>query len=122
MRALLDQALLTPAMPGVAVELIERTGGAESWLYEPKGPAFEAADRAYQQAWGKPLLQVGVGGSIPFVALFGRRYGNLPLILNGVMDPQTGAHGPDESLSLAVFNKAILANVHLLYELAQIQL
>jgi acetylornithine deacetylase/succinyl-diaminopimelate desuccinylase-like protein len=122
MRALLDQALLTPAMPGVSVELTERTGGAESWLYQPKGPAFDAANRAYQHAWGKPLLQVGVGGSIPFVALFGRRYGNLPLILNGVMDPQTGAHGPDESLSLAVFNKAILANVHLLYELSQVQL
>jgi acetylornithine deacetylase/succinyl-diaminopimelate desuccinylase-like protein len=122
MRALLERELFNPPIPGVRVELIERAGGAESWLYQPKGPAFEAADRAYRSAWGKPLLQVGVGGSIPFVALFGRRYGNLPLILNGVMDPQTGAHGPDESLSLAVFNKAILANVHLLYELAQIQL
>lgn len=122
MRTLLEQELLHPPMPGVHTELIDRSGGAESWLYEPKGPAFDAANRAYQQAWGKPLLQVGVGGSIPFVALFGRRYGNLPLILNGVMDPQTGAHGPDESLSLAVFNKAILANVHLLYELSQIHL
>jgi acetylornithine deacetylase/succinyl-diaminopimelate desuccinylase-like protein len=122
MRKLLERELLQPAMPGVHTELIERPGGAESWLYEPKGPAFDAANRAYQQAWGQSLLQVGVGGSIPFVALFGRRYGNLPLILNGVMDPQTGAHGPDESLSLAVFNKAILANVHLLYELSQVEL
>jgi acetylornithine deacetylase/succinyl-diaminopimelate desuccinylase-like protein len=122
MRTLLERELLSPPMPGVHVELNERPGGAESWLYEPKGPAFEAADRAYRSAWGKPLLPVGVGGSIPFVALFGRRYGNLPLILNGVMDPQTGAHGPDESLSLSVFNKAILANVHLLYELSQVQL
>ena len=62
-------------------------------------------------------MQVGVGGSIPFVALFGRRYGDLPLILNGVMDPHTTAHGPNESLHLGVFQKAIAANIRLLDEL-----
>lgn len=103
---------------GVKLSVVEKPGGADSWLYEPKGPAFAAADRAYEKAWGRKLLQVGVGGSIPFVALFGRRYGDLPLILNGVMDPETSAHGPDESLHLGVFRKAILANVYLLDELA----
>ena len=63
------------------------------------------------------MVQVGIGGSIPFVALFGRRFGDLPLILNGVMDPQTVAHGPNESLHLGVFKKAISANVYLLDEL-----
>lgn len=101
----------------VKVTLNARSGGAESWLYTPKGPAFDAADRAYRKAWGRPLLQIGVGGSIPFVALFGRRYGDLPLILNGVMDPETGAHGPNESLHLGVFKKAIAANVFLYEEL-----
>lgn len=120
MRALLEQTLLRDVPGGVHVSLIDRPGGAESWLYEPKGVAFEAADRAYQKAWGKPLLHVGVGGSIPFVALFGRRFGDLPLILNGVMDPETGAHGPNESLDLGVFEKAILANVYLLDELARV--
>jgi len=102
---------------GVRVRVEKRGKAALSWLYEPRGPAFEAADRAYRKAWGKPLLQVGVGGTIPFVALFARRYGDLPLILNGVMDPETGAHGPDESMHLGVFRKAILANVYLYAEL-----
>ena len=35
-----------------------------------------------------------------------------------VMDPETRAHGPNESLDLAVFEKAVLANVYLLHELA----
>jgi hypothetical protein len=39
------------------------------------------------------------------------------LILNGVMDPRTTAHGPNESLHLGVFEKAILANVWLYAEL-----
>ena len=86
----------------------------------PKGPAFEAADRAYVKAWGRPLLQVGVGGSIPLVALFGKRFGNLPLILNGVMDPQTSAHGPNESMHLGIFRKAMVANVYLLDELGSL--
>lgn len=66
-------------------------------------------------------MPVGIGGSIPFVALFGRRYASLPLILNGVLDPQSGAHGPDESLHLGIFEKALLANVYLLDELSRVK-
>lgn len=120
LRVELEPLLLRDPPAGVRVSLRERPGGAESWLYEPQGPAFAAADRAYQKAWGAPLTLIGIGGSIPFVALFGRRYAHLPLILNGVMDPKTGAHGPNESLHLGVFEKAILANVYLYDELARL--
>jgi acetylornithine deacetylase/succinyl-diaminopimelate desuccinylase-like protein len=118
-RAALEKTLLSSPPGGVKASLVERPVGGESWLYEPKGPAFEAADRAYTKAWGRPLLPIGIGGSIPFVALFGRKYADLPLILNGVLDPLSGAHGPNESLHLGVFEKAICANVHLLDELAR---
>jgi hypothetical protein len=36
------------------------------------------------------------------------------------MDPQSGAHGPDESLHLGIFKKAILANVYLYDELSRV--
>ncbi len=121
LREQLERILLEHPPGGVKVSLHDRPGGAESWLYEPEGPAFAAADRAYERAWGRPLVQIGIGGSIPFVALFGRRYSHLPLILNGVMDPKTGAHGPDESLHLGIFKKAILANVHLYDELSRLE-
>jgi cysteinylglycine-S-conjugate dipeptidase len=116
---LLDEirTVLLASPPGVKVTLTQRGKAGGSWLYTPKGPAFAAADRAYEKAWGRKLLQVGVGGSIPFVALFGRRFSDRPLILNGVMDPETGAHGPNESMHVGVFEKAILANVHLYAEL-----
>lgn len=120
MRGLLEQELLREVPGGVRVRLEERPGRAQSWLYHPQGPAFEAAQRAYRKAWGHPLVEIGIGGSIPFVALFGRRYAHLPLILNGVMDPETGAHGPNESLHLGVLRKAIRANVYLLDELARL--
>ena len=111
--------VLTESPPGgTNITAAWSAGASGAWLYTPRGPAFAAADRAYVKAWGRPLLQVGVGGSIPFVALFGRRFGDLPLILNGVIDPLTTAHGPDESLDLEVFRKAMLANVYLYAELA----
>lgn len=118
MMPLLQDALLATPPGGVKVTLTERPGSGGSWLYEPRGPAFDAADRAYTRAWGAPLVRVGVGGSIPFVAIFGRRFGDLPLILNGVMDPKTSAHGPDESMHLGIFKKGIIANIYLLDELA----
>ncbi len=104
---------------GVRIDVTWQTQASGAWLYTPKGPAFPAADRAYTRAWGRPMLHIGVGGSIPFVEMFGRRFGDLPLILNGVIDPKTTAHGPDESLHLGVFEKAIVANVYLYEELGE---
>ena len=118
MYAAMEEVLLVNPPGGVKVTLEVDNFDGEGWMYTPQGPAFPAADRAYVKAWGKPMVQVGVGGSIPFVALFGRRFGNLPLILNGVMDPETTAHGPNESMHLGVFRKAIQANVFLMSELA----
>lgn len=112
--------LLDSPPAGIKVSIESDKKHGSSWLYTPKGPAFEAADRAYEKAWGRKLLHIGIGGSIPFVALFGQRFSDLPLILNGVMDPETGAHGPNESLHLGVLQKAILANVYLYEELAQV--
>jgi cysteinylglycine-S-conjugate dipeptidase len=118
MLPLLERELLRDPPAGVKVSVKAEGWAGEGWLYQPRGPAFEAADRAYVKAWGHPLVQVGVGGSIPFVALFGERFGDLPLILNGVMDPLTTAHGPNESMHLGIFRKAVLVNVYLLDELA----
>ena len=115
-----EEVLLEEAPGGVKVTVQSHGWNGESWLYTPKGPAFDAADRAYEKAWGHKLVQIGIGGSIPFVALFGRRFGDLPLILNGVMDPQTTAHGPNESLHLGVFEKAVSANVYLFDELGEL--
>ncbi|MDG1479566.1 MAG: M20/M25/M40 family metallo-hydrolase [Myxococcota bacterium] len=118
LHAEITHALTRDPVGGVKVTVEEVGTRGEGWLYTPKGPAFEAADRAYVKAWGRSMVRIGVGGTIPFVAIFGRRFGDLPLILNGVMDPQTTAHGPNESMHLGIFRKAIAANVYLLAELA----
>ncbi len=118
-KAIFNECLLNNPPGGVQVTVSWTDQASGAWLYTPRGPAFEAADRAYARAWGRPPLRIGVGGSIPFVALFGRRFGDLPLILNGVIDPETTAHGPNESLHLGIFAKTIQANVYLYDELSR---
>ena len=114
------KAELTREVPGgLTVTITEQPGAASSWDYVAKGPAFEAADRAYEAAWGRAPLRIGIGGSIPFVALFGKRFSRLPLVLNGVIDPETGAHGPNESMHVGVYTRTVMANVHLYAELAK---
>lgn len=103
---------------GLACE-VTRTVASEGWSYEAEGPAFDAAGRAYKRAFGEALVKIGVGGSIPFITMFANRFPDTPLILNGVMDPQTGAHGPNESLHVGLFGKVVLANVFLLHELRE---
>ncbi len=117
MTALLRDVLLRDAPMGCKVDLVVKPGSGSSWLYRPKGPAFEAADRAYELGWGRKLVQIGIGGTIPFVAMFGQRFGDLPLILNGVLDPLSTAHGPNESLHLGVFEKMLVTNVALYDEI-----
>lgn len=110
---------LTRDVPGgLAVTITAQPASASSWDYVAKGPAFEAADRAYVKAWGRAPIRIGIGGSIPFVALFGQRFSRLPLILNGVIDPETGAHGPNESMHIGVYVKTAVANVYLYDELS----
>lgn len=100
---------------------VRKVRGTAGWAYAAQGPAFEAAERAYARAFGRDLVRIGVGGSIPFITLFADNFPDTPLILNGVMDPQTSAHGPDESLHVPLFRKVVLANVHLLGELARVR-
>ncbi|MBL4850032.1 MAG: M20/M25/M40 family metallo-hydrolase [Planctomycetes bacterium] len=113
------EGLINEAVPfGLSCELT-RNVSSEGWSYEAIGPAFDAAERAYRRAFGADLVRIGVGGSIPFITMFAERFPETPLILNGVMDPRTSAHGPNESLHVGLFEKVVLANVYLLQELAE---
>ena len=85
-------------------------------------PVFDAAARALSAAYGcEPVLQ-GLGGSIPFLAAItgalGGQDGPAPALLLGVEDPDTRAHGIDESLHLADWERACLGEAYLFAELA----
>ena len=81
------------------------------------GPAYAAARSAYSDAFGEPVVEIGVGGSIAFVAPFADTFPRAEILVTGVEDPDTRAHGPNESLHLGDFASACLAEALLLERL-----
>ena len=65
---------------------------------------------ALRDAWdGEEPLLAGVGGSIPFVADLVSVFPEAQILITGVEDPESRAHSPNESLSLKVLERAVIA-------------
>lgn len=90
-----------------------------AFLADPDRPAARAARWAMEQAWGVPAEQIGVGGSIPFIADLAQAYPEATVLVTGVEDPDSRAHGANESLHLAEFERACLAEALLLAALGR---
>jgi cysteinylglycine-S-conjugate dipeptidase len=91
---------------------------AAPYAARTSGRAYTAAHAAMAQAWGKPAVDMGVGGSIPFVTAYAERFPAAEILVTGVEDPDTRAHSANESLHLATFERACLAEALLLRNLA----
>ena len=84
------------------------------------GPAYDAARAAFKEAWdGVEPIDMGVGGSIPFIAAFREAFPKASVLVTGVEDPDTRAHGANEGLHLAEFERVCIAEALLLHNLAQ---
>ena len=79
---------------------------------------FNSALRAaFTDAWGVQPVDIGVGGSIPFVAAFAERFPDAAILVTGVEDPDSRPHAPNESLHLAEFERVCVAETVLLERL-----
>ncbi len=91
----------------------------EPTLVDATGPAYDAARNAFTEAWdGTRPIDMGVGGSIPFIAEFLESFPDASVLVTGVEDPDTRAHGANEGLHLAEFERVCLAEALLLVNLA----
>ena len=84
------------------------------------GPYAEVARDAFRTAWGVPPVFIGQGGSIPMVADFGDAFPDATILVTAVGDPDTRAHGADESLHLGDFAAACLAEALMLQGFADL--
>jgi acetylornithine deacetylase/succinyl-diaminopimelate desuccinylase-like protein len=90
----------------------------EATQIDATGPAYDAARAAFTEAWdGTEPVDMGVGGSIPFIAEFLEAFPEASVLVTGVEDPDTRAHGANEGLHLAEFEKVVLAEALLLRNL-----
>ncbi|MCP2032771.1 acetylornithine deacetylase/succinyl-diaminopimelate desuccinylase-like protein [Okibacterium sp. HSC-33S16] len=87
------------------------------FLVDTSGPAFGEAKRAMKDAWGVDAVELGVGGSIPFIADLVRVFPSAEILVTGVEDPHSRAHSPNESLHLGVFARSVLSEALLLARL-----
>ncbi len=76
---------------------------------DTEGPAYDAFRAGCAEAWGRPAVEIGVGGSIPFVGAFQAASPGATILLTGAGDPTSQIHGPDESQDLADLERACLA-------------
>jgi len=108
--------LLTHAPWGAQVEVTLDDRG-NGFAADAEGPIYDQARAAFTDAWGVEPVDVGVGGSIPFVAAFAERFPEAAILVTGVEDPDTRAHGANESLHLDDFERACVAEAVLLARL-----
>jgi acetylornithine deacetylase/succinyl-diaminopimelate desuccinylase-like protein len=111
--------LETQAPWGMRVEVTPGAAGA-GYFGDPDHPAMRAARRALTAAYGHEAALIGIGGSIPLIEPLTRRFGDIPALLTGVEDPDTRAHGIDESLHIDDWERACLAQAYLLNELSEL--
>lgn len=81
----------------------------EGFSLSTTGDAFEAWRQGMHEAWGTEPVEMGVGGSIPFVAAFAERLPGAPILLTGAGDPTSSVHAPNESQDLDDLEKSVLA-------------
>jgi acetylornithine deacetylase/succinyl-diaminopimelate desuccinylase-like protein len=93
---------------------IEDLDLGQPFLVDASGWAAEDALAAMKEAYGAEAVQMGSGGSIPFIADLVERYPDAQILITGVEDPDTRAHSPNESLHLPTLQRAILAEALLL--------
>ncbi|MDF9715745.1 dipeptidase [Nocardioides sp. ChNu-153] len=92
----------------------------EATQIDATGPVYDVARAAFAEAWdGTVPVDMGVGGSIPFIAEFLEAFPDATVLVTGVEDPDTRAHGPNEGLHLAEFERVLLAETLLLARLAE---
>ncbi|WP_418906648.1 dipeptidase [Glutamicibacter endophyticus] len=87
------------------------------------GSAYQAAEGtkstqiaqwALANAWGCEPVNMGLGGSIPFIADLSEVFPEAQILVTGVEDPDSRAHSANESLHLGDFKNAIIAEALLL--------
>lgn len=73
------------------------------------GPAADAWREGMRVAWDREPVEMGVGGSIPFVAAFSEQLPDATILLTGAGDPTSSVHAPNESQDLDDLEKCVLA-------------
>ncbi|HEX7837559.1 MAG TPA: M20/M25/M40 family metallo-hydrolase [Kofleriaceae bacterium] len=79
----------------------------------------KALDAASLRHFGKPVMYMGEGGTIPFMYMLGEKFPRAQFCITGVLGPGSNAHGPNEFLHLPTARKLSLCVADVLAEHAR---
>jgi len=111
------EAHLRRHAPWGAQVTVTRGEIGQPYAIDASGLVYDAARAAFRQAWGAEPIDMGMGGSIPFIAEFAAAFPEAKILVTGVEDPATQAHSINESLHLGVLERAAVAEALLLENL-----
>jgi len=103
------EAHLRAHAPHGAVLEFEDVVLGEPFQVDTAAEHVELAKAAMAAAWGRDPVEIGIGGSIPFIATLVDVFPDAQILVTGIEDPDTRAHSPNESLHLGVLRRAVLA-------------
>lgn len=84
------------------------------FLVDTSGWAVQLTRDAMADGYGVAPVDLGIGGSIPFIADLVREFPAAQILVTGVEDPHSRAHSPNESLHLETFRNAVRTEALLL--------
>ncbi len=74
---------------------------ASGWNAPEIAPWLHASlEKGSQSSYGRGVMYMGEGGTIPFMAMLGDFYPAAQFMITGVLGPQSNAHGPNEFLHI----------------------
>ncbi|AUD05255.1 dipeptidase [Spirosoma pollinicola] len=103
--ALFTNHFLSIAPAGVTVTVVPHHGGMP-YVTPVDSVEFDAASKAFEDAWGKKPIPTRGGGSIPIMALFEQELGVKSILMGFGLDSDA-LHSPNESYGLFNFYKGI---------------
>jgi acetylornithine deacetylase/succinyl-diaminopimelate desuccinylase-like protein len=103
---------------GIEVRISNESSG-EPFVTKTGGPAYKAMRAALSKAWDHKAVDIGAGGTIPFLFDLAELFPTAEIMVTGVEDPRSGAHGPDESVDLVELERACVAEALFLQRLAK---
>jgi acetylornithine deacetylase/succinyl-diaminopimelate desuccinylase-like protein len=93
--------------PPYGAEVRFEPGGANTgWNAPTFAPWLEQSiSRASQVIYGRDAVNIGCGGTIPFMGMLGERFPHTQFFITGVLGPHANAHGPNEFLHIEYAKK-----------------
>jgi acetylornithine deacetylase/succinyl-diaminopimelate desuccinylase-like protein len=98
----------------------ETDQAASGWNAPEIAPWLHASlEKGSQASYGRGVMYMGEGGTIPFMAMLGDFYPEAQFMITGVLGPQSNAHGPNEFLHIPFARKLTSCVAHVIVDHCQ---